>query len=142
MIRTRFRHLKIKIKSLVAEAHIIRAEEARTFDRTRDGVYTGERSSLTLHRTGIVRAAARVALLAYGCLRGIAYTRMEGRADSEPDWAIVEKEARRFGTVLATTPVEGAHAVYGGQLHPETTAAIAAWLAEARAAWAGRKAAA
>lgn len=56
-------HLKVKIKSLAAEAKIIRQEEKRCYDKKC-------RESLYLHRIGIVRDEARLSQLAYGFLRG------------------------------------------------------------------------
>ena len=89
---TRHTHLKVKIKTLAAEARIIRIEERRA--------HTPEaRMGLADHRKGIVRHVARHALLAYGFLRGMKYHRMEARCTPgyEPDWAQVAKVAKRFG---------------------------------------------
>jgi hypothetical protein len=72
-------HLKIKIKSLAAESRIIRREEKR---------HPGEsynRTSLYLHRIGIVRSEARAALLAYGYLRGKRYAQLEAKCHTPPD---------------------------------------------------------
>lgn len=82
--------LKIKIKSLAAEARIIRSEEKK---------WPGQsyvRSSLHGHRTGIVRNEARHSQLAYGFLRGRPYVAMEQKAKTEPNWDRVENIAVRF----------------------------------------------
>lgn len=82
-------HLKIKIKSLAAEARIIRLEELR-----RKG---GDvRTSLHHHRVGVVRREARLALLAYGFLRGREYTTIEPAPLSQPDWTRLGNMIDRF----------------------------------------------
>lgn len=82
---TRVTHLKIKLKSLAAEAKIIRSEEQKHSDRTREGEWTGTRLSLYRHRILVVRTVARHALLAYGFLRGLDYSRLERNAKVAPD---------------------------------------------------------
>lgn len=68
-MKDRRRHLKVKIKSLAAEARIIRQEERRSRGRLRD--------SLALHRKGVVREEARYSQLAYGFIRGRRYEQLE-----------------------------------------------------------------
>jgi hypothetical protein len=101
-------HLRIKIKSLVAESQIIR-EEAR---KTNGDVKWG----LNQHRKTIVRKVTRENLLAYGLLKGIPYRVMEGSTTTKPDWQEIGAIARRFGgskDVLADWIIEAqAH------LHP------------------------
>lgn len=67
-------YLKVKIRSLAAEARIIRQEELRLRDRGRSrplpAHLLGVREGLRLHRVNDVRTEARAALLAYGFLRG------------------------------------------------------------------------
>lgn len=94
---TRISHLKIKLKSLAAESKIIRSEEKKHYDTTKAGAWTGARSSLYLHRIGIVRSTARVALLAYGFLRGIDYAKLERNTKVAPPWAEVREHVQRFG---------------------------------------------
>lgn len=148
----RIDHLRVKIKSLAAEARIIRHEEAVVRSARFDPVLVdtcftrfaaryeaaGESSchelndhaarrwaasarwaranpeasaaarakadarfwSLRHHRNGL-GPVARVALLAYGFLRGREYAAIEAtvRADNQPDLAAVEKEAIKFGPV-------------------------------------------
>lgn len=68
--------LRVKIKSLAAEARMIRREELR--------LPGPERTSLYLHRICVVRPEARASQLAYGFLRGRAYKTMEAKVRS-PD---------------------------------------------------------
>jgi hypothetical protein len=83
-------YLKVKIKSLAAEAKIIRVEERRADDAT-------TRCRLAEHRRVDVRRAARHALLAYGFLRHTAYREMERVRHTEPDWAEVARLVKRYG---------------------------------------------
>lgn len=86
--------LKVKIKSLAAEAAIIRREERQALKAGRWGVahqkteeseaLFGEYNQLHNHRTHAVRDAARVALLAYGFLRGRPYRAIENEPASAP----------------------------------------------------------
>ena len=89
-MRSRIKHLKVKIKSLAAESKIIRKEEFRAPSQY-------ERNNLALHRRGIVRSTARHSLLAYGFLRGRSYAQMEGKAFSPPNWDQVRKDVEKFG---------------------------------------------
>ena len=61
--------LKVKIKSLAAEAHIIRKEERKNTKVNEFG-YNELRQELRLHRIGTVRNEAFFTLLAYGFIRG------------------------------------------------------------------------
>lgn len=103
-------YLKVKIKSLAAEARIIRHEElkfpnARLMRKMQWAQPIGGRDNPTyqglhIHRVAIVRPEARAALLAYGFLRGRSYRAIEAKCYQEPDWFNVLKIARRFGTVI------------------------------------------
>jgi hypothetical protein len=87
-MRHQLRFLKIKIKSLAAEARIIRREEKRS---------SGElQRQLCEHRRRVVRRAARHNLLAYSFLRGRRYEQLE-RSPFGPDWTEVSKLVVRFG---------------------------------------------
>ena len=87
-------HLRVKIKSLAAEARIIRHEERKT-----RGL---QRHLLGEHRRGTVRRTARHSLLAYACLRGAAYARVEHQdTRKDIDWHLVKGMAKRFGGVEA-----------------------------------------
>lgn len=86
-------YLKVKIKSLAAEAKIIRKETKRA---KRASIKDG----LALHRKGVVRFEARHTHLAYGFLRGREYRKMENKAHQTPDWAKVRRMIDRYGTHL------------------------------------------
>jgi hypothetical protein len=89
--------LKVKLKSLAAEARIIRDEEKKNplFHQ-----------ALREHRIGIVRNEARHTQLAYGFLRGLSYRQIEPKAHQKPDWVKVEKMVQKYGRVhLATVPI-------------------------------------
>jgi hypothetical protein len=92
MEKTRMKlYLKIKIKSLAAEALIIRKEARK--------VRGDLRHSLNQHRKTDVRWEARSSMLAYGFLRGRPYKLMEEkvRADNQPDWTRIEQLVKKFG---------------------------------------------
>lgn len=82
--------LKVKLKSLAAEARIIRKEELRA--RSND-----LREELYLHRIGPVREAARNTHLAYGFIRGRTIDEMEPTRKSEPDWKAIQKMLDKYG---------------------------------------------
>jgi DNA-binding HxlR family transcriptional regulator len=82
------KYLKVKIKTLTAEARIIRGEEykakkRRTWASVRQGreeqarIAYEEFWGLRDHRTGVVRKEARSSLLAYGYIRGRKYLEVE-----------------------------------------------------------------
>ena len=81
--------LRVKLKSLAAEARIIRLEEQRTHGTLRDQLY--------LHRAGPVRAAARATHLAYGFIRGRTLDQMEPTRYSEPDWDKINAMLKKYG---------------------------------------------
>ena len=89
MENERLSHLKVKIKSLAAEAVIIRQEARKVSGR--------QRYVLNCHRTEVVRPAARHSLLAYSILRGRPYELMEKKCYQPPNWKTVAAEAKRFG---------------------------------------------
>lgn len=82
--------LKVKIKSLAAEAKIIRQEEFRSNLKTRDALYW--------HRIFVVRKEARATNIAYGILRGKSYNQIEQKAHSEPDWKRVKEMLKKYGS--------------------------------------------
>lgn len=97
--------LKIKIKSLAAEARMIRHEELKfihhpsrhnTSGLIVDGSHP-TRAALYHHRVDVVRAESRAALLAYGYLRGRTYAQMEAKATTPPDWANVTRLVSKYG---------------------------------------------
>lgn len=91
--------LKVKIKSLAAEATIIRREErlAKTVET---------RASLHQHRVGVVRYEARHSLLAYGYLRGRSYRQIEASCKRSPDWSSVERMIKKYGPPSHNTSFE------------------------------------
>lgn len=99
-------NLKIKIKSLAAEAKIIRQEERKYLKHARacESEEHAEEHRFTMrslqsHRKGGVRSEQRCSLLAYGFLKGMPYKRMEQscRENNKPNWDTIEKMAIRFG---------------------------------------------
>lgn len=100
--------LKIKIKSLAAEARIIRFEEQRFKGYRRRAAerqlpaetidaIDAERVGLWRHRTYDVRDEARAALAAYGFLRNLPYVRIEGDSASRPPLDRVAYLVAKYG---------------------------------------------
>jgi hypothetical protein len=119
-------YLKVKIKSLAAEAVIIRKEENKARQASK-GLKVGERKSrrqrrilnekypltdelrarrekarrawfgLCSHRMVEVRSEARSAQLAYGFLRGVPYRAIEAKCWEEPSWDRVVDIILKFG---------------------------------------------
>ncbi len=93
----RLDHLKVKVKTLAAEAKIIRHAE-------RQATSADRRCALAEHRRTVVRSEARSSLLAYGYLRGRAYRSMELTCHTEPLWDAVVKIIQRFGADPDSAP--------------------------------------
>lgn len=132
--------LKVKIKSLAAEARIIRAEEHKlrfekkprrvvdhrdasgetfVYRRPRRKLDDGQREallSLQSHRRFAVRSEARHSLLAYAYVRGMSYVRVESKAYTVPNTERVAQMVKRFNL--------------GSNELPATADAIAAWMVE------------
>jgi hypothetical protein len=94
--------LKIKLKSLAAEAKIIRREELRlncspSLGEDIAARNTSERTALYVHRIITVRSECRATHLAYGYLRGRAYHQLEASCRERPDWARVARMVYRYG---------------------------------------------
>ncbi len=88
--------LRVKLKSLAAEADIIRLEE-RKANKYKDFTLQNE---LSVHRKYVVRRQARATLLAYQYLRGVPYHVCESPNPAKPnppDWISVGKMVRRYG---------------------------------------------
>ena len=81
--------LRVKLKSLAAEARIIRREEQRTFGALRDELHR--------HRVDIVRKVARDTHIAYGLIRGKTIDQMEPTRKFDPDWDAVNKMVAKYG---------------------------------------------
>lgn len=101
-MKTQVKALKVKIKSLAAEAKIIRLEEKRVlgYKKSDTTLYLSLRS----HRTNEVRREQRAAMLAYGFIRGRTYRQVEKcgkvsgiRHQNHPDWNRVRQLAEKFG---------------------------------------------
>src|SRR5271168_5421761 len=99
-------YLKIKIKSLAAEAVIIKQEE-RKWKAVRQ-VFTGDNDvsinaphqmffNLRYHRLFEVRTECRAAILAYGYLRGRTYQSIEAKCYQGPNWARVKELVSKYG---------------------------------------------
>lgn len=88
-MKNRTRMLKVKIKSLAAEAVIIRREEQPSKGE--------ERSQLCEHRRGIVRYEARHSQIAYGYLRGLRYDQVERGCPKPFNADKVRSMVERFG---------------------------------------------
>jgi hypothetical protein len=97
-MKTQVKALKVKVKSLAAEAGIIRLEERRAIGgKRRDDVLY---ASLRQHRVWDVRKEQRSSLLAYAFLRGRAYSACERPADdNKPDIDRVQSLVKKFGPV-------------------------------------------
>lgn len=103
-MKTRVKMLKVKIKSLATEAHIIRLEERRA------GKDDALRCELHDHRVKDVRREQRHALLAYAFLRGVPYAKVEPKVGRKgepefvykPDWSRVRQLMEKFGVINPT----------------------------------------
>ncbi len=97
VINPGIKYLKVKIKSLAAEARIIRQEERRAKEQGLYNLVNG----LHEHRVGIVRHEAHVSLLAYGVLRGRTRLQIEGKVTAETNDTYPELVLRkRVGELL------------------------------------------
>lgn len=89
--------MKVKIKSLAAEAKIIRLEEAKVLNwrKPDEKLY----QSLRTHRVSDVRKEQRAAMLAYGFLRGKVYGEIERKSNpsNPPDMTRVKQLVEKFG---------------------------------------------
>ena len=83
-------YLRVKIKSLAAEARIIRKEERLALEFRNRSLYDG----LHTHRVRDVRDEARATQLAYAILRGRDYRDVEPNARQLSDWDFRQLAAR------------------------------------------------
>lgn len=88
-------YLKVKLKSLAAEAKIIQFEERRNPDW---------KIGLADHRRTVVRGEARHTLLAYSFLRGVPYKAVESKCHTKPDWNKVQKMVIKYGVYWGDEP--------------------------------------
>jgi hypothetical protein len=112
------RYLKIKVKSLAAEATMIRKEENKAKSHYR---YLAKKQGreweyeqtvkefwgLRHHRKWDVGTESRAALIAYGYLRGLQYSQIE-KPDkcNSPDWSRIKRLAVKYGPTNAR-PIVG-----------------------------------
>ncbi len=88
------RYLKVKIKSLAAEARIIRHEEL-----IRRGKHWASKGTpFYFHRIGPLRKTIRENHLAYGFLKGRTYRQLEQHPKSVPNWKNVLKHINKFSS--------------------------------------------
>lgn len=106
-------HLKVKVFTLAAEMTYIRRQEEKWKTKAKiararqkqNSVEYAEKNfwSQRSHRDGL-KTEARNTHLAYGCMKGVSYPKMEhicygpikGYGSSEPDWAVIESMVERF----------------------------------------------
>lgn len=86
-------YLKVKLKSLAAEAKIIRAEEKKAKKYKNQELLSG----LELHRKDVVRSAARHTLLAYAFIRGVPYKKVEAKCAKAPDLKRIMAMVQKYG---------------------------------------------
>lgn len=86
--------LKVKAKSLAAEARIIRNAEQRASGVIRD--------ELSFHRTVPLRSEARATALAYGFVKGRTYSQMEAISYTPPNWTKIKTMMTKYGQVAMT----------------------------------------
>jgi hypothetical protein len=88
-IKDRREMLRVKVKSLAAEARIIRQEELRSSGMLRD--------ELRNHRVIQLRFEARSAHLAYGFIKGRSLVQMENKASTKPNWKRIKEICKKYG---------------------------------------------
>ena len=92
--------LKVKAKSLAAEAKIIRQEEAIAL---KEG-YTFTYQRLHRHRVVVVRPEARYTHLARGFIKGTPYRTIETTTRTEPEIRRIQKLVERYSARHAFKP--------------------------------------
>lgn len=95
--------LRIKVKSLAAEANIIRKEEKKAWGTLRDELHN--------HRVIQLRKAARSSYIAYGLIRGRTLEQMENISLTEPDWNSVKVMLKKYGPANLVLPNESKKAL-------------------------------
>ena len=86
-------YLKVKLKSLAAEAKIIRQEEKKAKKYKDQELLSG----LEWHRKDTVRSAARHTLLAYAFIRGVSYKKVEAKCEKAPDLKRIMAMVQKYG---------------------------------------------
>lgn len=96
---TKLAYMRVKIKSLAAEAKIIRAAEIKSKMMGDSPTLTG----LHLHRVNDVRGEARSAQLAKVLICGRRYVEAEGWSRSTPNWSRIAVIASKYGSRTYTS---------------------------------------
>lgn len=104
--------LRVNIKSLAAEARIIRAEEARAGIR-----YQFE---LTNHRRVALREESRIAQLAYAFVRGRSFTSTEGTTKKSFSLSRLHQKLIRFGIGVSLNDVVAWYEIHYRQLQRQS----------------------
>jgi hypothetical protein len=137
--------IKIKIKSLVSEARIIRAEEAKVLKWRRRAAerqkaaailerLDSEYISLRDHRKREVRREARASNLAYGYLRGRPYKVIEQDPHTRPNRERVAEIVAKFGGMKKPEARERIDTWLDAELIEKAKAGLDALLEKAAAA--------
>lgn len=87
--------LKIKLKSLAAEARIIRKEELKN-----KGKWSWKAESFHSHRVNRLRPITRATHIAYGLLRGLEYHQIEQTSKTTPHWGKVREMINKYSLNL------------------------------------------
>lgn len=86
--------LKIKLKSLAAEARIIRKEELKN-----KGKWSWKAESFHYHRVSLLRPITRATHIAYGLLRGLEYNQIEPTSKATPHWGKVRSMVKKYSNL-------------------------------------------
>lgn len=90
--------LRVKAKSLAAEAIIIRKEEKRSQGALRNELHD--------HRVNVVRKVARETGIAYGIIKGRTLSQMEQISYEAPDWDKIRAMVKKYGHTSDATTLE------------------------------------
>jgi hypothetical protein len=123
LVKNGLTYLRVKLRSLAAEARVIKHEERRA-KRWRQ---TAKLEALRDHRIHVVRDEARHSHLAYGFIRGVPYRAMEHKCRHKPELNRIVRMVQKYGQMRdgtiddwyeATLPANGAKA--GSESHDAT----------------------
>lgn len=102
-----FHRARVNVKSLAAEARIIRHELERIRRRSQSLASNGSpelndarqqaRRDLLTHRRGRLREQSRLAQLALAFIRGRPYAQVEAKTDREVGHYVLQTKLKRFG---------------------------------------------
>jgi hypothetical protein len=91
-LKGQIKHIKKLIKNAVKTGDLSKIEDYKAYLAR----HRQDRDSLHGHRMWL-RPMARAALLSYGFLKGRAYSKMEPKRYSNPDWAQIERNIIKYG---------------------------------------------